>query len=181
VTQLAIWSQRMVLTVAAAAAVLVLDAVTPLGLAVWLLQVVLVWVATTWAHRRQMIVIATVCAIFIVLAFVLSPKPGPITWVDQSNLLLGLGTVWALSHSCLRRLAIDNARREVARELGQMFRILSGVLPMCSWCKRIRNDAGTWEPLELYIRNQGGAGIMPGMCQECAVRFNPSIDDQQRG
>jgi signal transduction histidine kinase len=173
VTQPATWSRRVVLTVIAAVAVLVLDAITPLGLAVWLLQVVLVWVATLWANRRQIIAVATVCATFIVLAFVLSPKTGPMTWVDQSNLLLSLGTVWALTHSCLRRIATDDARRKAARELGQMFRVLSGLLPMCAWCKKIRNDAGTWEPLEIYLRNHSRAEITHGMCQECASRFNP--------
>src|ERR1700691_61546 len=105
------WSRRVVLTVIAGVAVLVLDALTPLGLAVWLLQVVLVWIATLWANRRQIIVVAAVCATFIVLGFWLSPKAGPITWVDQSNVLLGLGTVSALTHSCLRRMATEDARR----------------------------------------------------------------------
>jgi hypothetical protein len=173
ITQPAMWSRRLVLTVTAAVAVLVIDAITPLGLAVWLLQVVLVWVATLWANRRQIITLSTVCATFIVLAFVLSPKTGPMTWVDQSNLLLGLGTVWALSHSCLRRIAMDDARRKAARELGQLFHLLSGLLPMCAWCRRIRNETGSWEPLESYVRTHSPVEITHGMCQECAVRFNP--------
>jgi hypothetical protein len=167
------WSRRIVLTVIAAIAVLVLDAITPLGLAVWLLQVVLVWVATLWANRREMIAVSILCATFIVLAFVLSPRTGSMTWVDQSNLLLGLGTVWALTHSCLRRIATEDARRKAARELGQMFAILSGLLPICAWCKRIRNDTGTWEQLEIYVRNHSRVEMTHGMCQECAVRFNP--------
>jgi hypothetical protein len=44
--------------------------------AVWLLKVVVVWVATLWADRRQIITVATVCATFIVLSFLLSPKTG---------------------------------------------------------------------------------------------------------
>src|SRR5580700_9991497 len=98
-------SWRVVLTVIGSVAVLVLDAVTPLGLAVWLLQVVLVWIATLWASRRQIIAVAAVCATFIVLGFWLSPKNGRVTWVDQSNVILGLGTVSVLTHSCLRRMA----------------------------------------------------------------------------
>ena len=167
------WSRRVLLTVIAALAVLALDAVTPLSLAIWLLHVVLVWVATLWANRRQMIGIATVCATFLVLAFWLSPKSGPVTWVEESNLLLSLGTVWALTHGCLRRIAADEARREAARDLGRMTRVLSGLLPMCAWCKKIRNEAGTWEQLETYIRNHSEAEFTHGMCQECAVRFHP--------
>jgi cyanate permease len=159
--------------VIAAVALLVLDAVTPLGLAVWILQVVLVWVATLWANRREIITVAAVCATFIVLGFWLSPKTGPITWVDQSNVLLGLGSVSALTHSCLRRMAAEETRRKAAQELGQMVRILSSLLPICTWCKKIRNEAGTWEQLEIYVRSHAHAEFTQGMCQECAARFNP--------
>jgi len=165
--------QRFVLTIIAAVAVLVLDATTPLNLAVWLLQVVLVWVATMWADRRRLIVVAAMCAAFIVFGFWLTPKPGPATWVDQSNLLLSLGTVSALTHSCLRRFATEEANRKAAQELGQMAWLLSGLLPMCAWCKKIRNEAGIWEQWESYIRNHSHVEFTHGMCQECATRFNP--------
>src|ERR1700722_15166882 len=101
-------SWRVVLTVIAAIVVLALDAVTPLGLAVWLLQVVLVWIATFWADRREIIGIALLCGTFIVLGYWLSPKTGPMTWVDQSNVLFGVGTVLALTHSYLRRIATED-------------------------------------------------------------------------
>ena len=164
--------RRVVLTLTAAAAVLVLDALTPAGLAAWLLQVVLVWTAAAWANRRQMITVAAVCAACIVLGFCLSPKGGAFTWVEVSNLLLGLGTVAALTHSYLRRLATEDARRTAARELGQMIRIVSGLLPMCAWCMKIRNDAGVWEPLDTYICKHSPAEFMYGMCDRCATRFN---------
>jgi hypothetical protein len=86
-------SRKAILTVVAAIAVLVLDSLTPMGLAVWLLQVALVWLTTLWGDRNQIIVVATVCAAFIILGFWLSPKAGPMTWIDQSNVMLGLGTV----------------------------------------------------------------------------------------
>lgn len=164
--------RRVVLTVIASLVVLVLDAITPEGLAIWLLQVVLVWIATSWASRRQMIAIAGACATFIVLGFWLSPKTGAMTWVDLSNLILSLGTVSALTHSYLRRIATEEARRTAARELGQMVRILSGLLPLCAWCKKIRNEAGAWEPLEAYIFRHPPADFTPAMCDKCATRFN---------
>jgi hypothetical protein len=164
--------RRTALTVIAAIAVLVLDAVTPLGLAVWLLQVALVWVATFWADRRQIIAVAAVCATFIVLGYWLSPKTGPTSWVDQSNVLLGLGTVAALTHSCLRRMANEQARRKAAEEVGQMVRIVSGLLPMCAWCRKIRSETGSWEQWETYIRRHSHVEFTHGICQECAGRFN---------
>jgi hypothetical protein len=168
----AAWPWRVVLTIVAAVAVLVLDAVTPLGLAVWLLQVVLVWIATLWASRRQIIGVAAVCATFIVLGYWLSPKREPMTWVDQSNVLLGLGTVLALTHSYLRRMATEDARRKAAQEVGQMVRIVSSLLPMCAWCRKIRNEAGAWETLEIYLRNHSHVEFTHGICQECSIRFD---------
>jgi hypothetical protein len=131
--------RKVVLTIVAAVAVLVLDAVTPLGLALWFLQVVLVWIATLWANRRQMLALAAICATFIVPDFWLSPKSGLVTWVDECNVLLSLGTVWALTHSCLRQRATEDARRKAEREIAQAqetVRILRGLLSICAWCKK---------------------------------------------
>ena len=172
---------RLILTVVAAAIVLALDAVTPLGLAVWLLQMVLVWSASLWANRRQMILIATVCASFIVLGFLLSPKTGLPIQIELCNLLLSLGAVGAIVHTCLRQRAAEEARRKAAEELGQSqttVRILSGLLPICAWCKKIRNEAGAWEQLELYIRNHSDAEFTHGMCDECAARLNREADSR---
>jgi hypothetical protein len=169
---------RVVLTVIAALVVLVLDAVTPVGLAIWLLQVVLVWITTLWANRQQMLTVAAVCATFILVGFWLSPKDQTVTWVDRANLLLSLGTVSALTHSSLRRIATEDARRKAALELGQMFRIVSGLLPVCAWCKKIRSDAGRWESWEVYIRSHSGLEITHGMCQECAAQFNPKANEK---
>jgi hypothetical protein len=165
-------SWRVVLTVIAAVMVLALDAVTPLGLAVWLLQVVLVWIATFWADRREMIGTAVLCGTFIVLGYWLSLKNGPMTWVDQANVVFGVGTVLALTQSCLRRIATEDARLKAAQEVGQMVRIVSSLLPMCAWCRRIRNESGAWERLEIYVRNHSHVQFTHGICQECASRLD---------
>ncbi len=106
-----VFSPRFVLTVAGAGLALALDAVTPLGLAAWLLQVGLVWSATFWAGARQMVAIAALCSSFIVLGFWFSPKTGIVLWVEVSNLLLGLGATWAITHISLRHRAAEQARR----------------------------------------------------------------------
>ena len=56
--------------------------------------------------------------------------------------------------------------------------IVSGLLPVCAWCKKIRNDAGTWEPWEVYSRSHSGLEITHGMCQECADQFNPETKEK---
>lgn len=169
---------RVVLTVIAASAALVLDAVTPLGLAVWLFQVALVWIASLWANRRQMIAVAVVCSSFIVLGFLFSPKTGLAIWIELTNLLLSLGAVGAITQTCLRQRATEDARRKAAEELAQSratVLILGGLLPICASCKKIRNEAGNWEQLEIYIRNHSQAEFTHSMCQECAARLYPDL------
>jgi PAS domain S-box-containing protein len=47
---------------------------------------------------------------------------------------------------------------------------LSGLLPMCAWCKRIRDDAGYWSRIESYITTNSDARVSHGMCPECFDR-----------
>jgi CheY-like chemotaxis protein len=44
---------------------------------------------------------------------------------------------------------------------------LSGLLPICSKCKKIRNDKGYWEQIETYISHHSEAEFTHGMCHEC--------------
>jgi len=166
---------KIVLTLVAASTILLLDTVTPLGLAIWFLQVALVWGATLWAtQRRQIVIIATVCAVFIALDLWLSPHVQPITWINITNQLLGIGAIVGLTHSCLYRIAAEDARRKTAQELKksqETVRTLSGLLPICAWCKKIRNEIGAWEPLEIYIHNHSNTEFTHGMCQECSERM----------
>ena len=169
---------RVILTVIVAGVLMVLDAVTPLGLAVWFLQVVLVWIASLWANRQQMIAVAAVCSSLIVLGFVLGPKSGLAISIEISNLLLSLGAVGAISHACLRQRAMEEAGRKTEEKLAQSrakVRILSGLLPICASCKNIRNEAGAWQQLETYIANHSEAAFTHGICQECAARLYPDL------
>ena len=48
---------------------------------------------------------------------------------------------------------------------------LSGFLPVCMYCKRVRDDQGFWERLERYITARTGALVSHGMCPDCAKRM----------
>jgi K+-sensing histidine kinase KdpD len=47
-------------------------------------------------------------------------------------------------------------------------RVLSGLLPICAWCKRVRDDHDQWQPLETYIHDHSEADFTHGMCPGCA-------------
>lgn len=48
---------------------------------------------------------------------------------------------------------------------------LSGLLPICASCKKIRNDKGYWEQIEVYIHERSEADFTHGICPECARKL----------
>ncbi len=55
----------------------------------------------------------------------------------------------------------------------QDVKTLSGLLPICSSCKKIRDDTGYWNTLEHYISEHSGAEFSHGLCPECAKSLYP--------
>ncbi len=50
---------------------------------------------------------------------------------------------------------------------------LSGLLPICSHCKKIRDDKGYWNQIEVYIDQHSEAKFSHGICQDCAKKYYP--------
>jgi PAS domain S-box-containing protein len=50
---------------------------------------------------------------------------------------------------------------------------LNGLLPICSSCKKIRNDGGYWEQVENYIRSRSNAEFTHGICPDCVRLLYP--------
>jgi PAS domain S-box-containing protein len=63
---------------------------------------------------------------------------------------------------------LQNALKEV--------KTLSGLLPICSHCKKIRDDNGYWNQIESYIHEHSEAEFSHGICQECAEKYYPDMD-----
>jgi hypothetical protein len=57
---------------------------------------------------------------------------------------------------------------------------LSGLLPICSQCKKIRNDEGYWTQLEGYISERTSATFSHGICPHCAEELYPEAMDRLR-
>lgn len=54
-------------------------------------------------------------------------------------------------------------------------KVLSGFLPICSSCKKIRDDRGYWEQIEVYIRDRSEAEFTHGFCPDCAKKLCAEI------
>lgn len=58
----------------------------------------------------------------------------------------------------------------------QEIKTLSGLLPICAACKRIRNDTeGRWQEIEAYIASHSDAHFTHGICPDCARRLYPDF------
>ena len=52
---------------------------------------------------------------------------------------------------------------------------LSGLLPICSSCKKIRDDKGYWQQIESYIRERSEAQFSHGICPDCMKKLYPDL------
>jgi C4-dicarboxylate-specific signal transduction histidine kinase len=54
-------------------------------------------------------------------------------------------------------------------------RVLTGFLPICASCKKIRDDSGYWNQIESYIRQHSYAEFTHSICPECAEKLYPEL------
>ena len=55
---------------------------------------------------------------------------------------------------------------------------LQGLVPICSYCKKIRNDRNYWQQLESYISDHSGVQFTHGICPECYTKVaGPEVDN----
>jgi phosphoserine phosphatase RsbU/P len=52
---------------------------------------------------------------------------------------------------------------------------LMGLLPICSFCKKIRDEKDNWEQIEVYIRDHSEAELSHGICPECLKKHYPDF------
>ena len=53
---------------------------------------------------------------------------------------------------------------------------LHGLLPVCAWCRKVRDGAGYWQRLEDYIVRHSEASVTHGICPDCATQLVPPTD-----
>ncbi len=70
----------------------------------------------------------------------------------------------------LHKARIERERREATEQLQAALDevdLLRGLLPMCAWCRRVRDDAGYWGSLEQYVARRLNTRYTHGICKEC--------------
>ena len=80
------------------------------------------------------------------------------------------------------RKQAEEKRTQLIQELQETLkevRTLSGLLPICAWCKKLRDDEGYWKSVEQYIGERTKAEFTHGMCPECYDKFQVKEDSKE--
>jgi hypothetical protein len=67
------------------------------------------------------------------------------------------------------------------RQSLEKIKVLSGLLPICASCKKIRDDTGYWSQVEIYIAQHSDAQFTHGICPDCAKRLYPQLFEKESG
>lgn len=89
---------------------------------------------------------------------------GPVT-------LAGRAALYSIVHDIGERRKAEEDRERLIRELQEALsqvRTLSGLLPICAMCKKIRDDQGYWQQIESFIHAHSQAEFTHGLCPDCA-------------
>jgi hypothetical protein len=69
-----------------------------------------------------------------------------------------------------------NRRLEAAvKERTKELKVLSGLLPICASCKKIRDDGGYWNQIEIYLKEHSDATFSHGICPQCQEKLYPEL------
>jgi GAF domain-containing protein len=80
-------------------------------------------------------------------------------------------TLQALSRQVMALLELRRVSTHLANALEQV-KTLQELLPICAWCKRIRDDEGYWNQVEAYIHKHMGADFTHGICPQCLEKLH---------
>ncbi len=152
-------------------AIFIIDSQIPLGVAGGV-PYILVVLISLWAPRKNLpVYMAIVGSLLTIIGFYSSPTGGEL-WKVLANRSLALFAIWVVAILSVQRRSMHEEKEKALQEI----KILSGFLPICSSCKKIRDDQGYWNQIEAYIRAHSEAEFSHGICPECTIKLYPDID-----
>jgi hypothetical protein len=90
------------------------------------------------------------------------------------NTTIRLVAFLVLGYAILKIKILLVEERQISSDLQKALsevKTLSGLLPICAGCKKIRNDTGYWQQIEEYIEKHSDAQFTHGYCQHCAEKL----------
>ena len=88
----------------------------------------------------------------------------------------------AIAYLFFKLLAqVDQAKKEKEAVIVELqdalanIKLLSGLLPICASCKKIRDDGGYWHQVESYMHRHAGVEFSHSICPECRTKLYPTV------
>ena len=94
--------------------------------------------------------------------------------IRKVELLTRVRSFLKLKQAVDDRKAREMEKEKLINELQEALarvKLLNGLLPICASCKKIRDDNGYWNQIEVYIRDHSEADFSHGICPECAKKL----------
>ena len=101
------------------------------------------------------------------LEFIVTARP----FKDSDGKLIGIVENF---QDITERKKLEDEKADLIEKLQaslEKVKLLSGFIPICSTCKKIRDDQGYWSQVESYIRDRSEAEFSHGICPECATKY----------
>ena len=100
---------------------------------------------------------------------------GTLCAIDRKPRQLSAAQKQAMQALSRQVMALLELRRVSARmaEALEKVKTLQDLLPICAWCKRIRDDKGYWSQVEAYFHAYTGANFTHGICPDCLKKQRP--------
>jgi PAS domain S-box-containing protein len=93
-------------------------------------------------------------------------------------MLAGKKVLYSIIHDISRRKMLEEERERLIVKLEKALeeiKRLKGILPICSSCKKIRDDKGYWQQIEAYIRDHSEAEFSHSLCPDCIKKLYPDL------
>ncbi|MCU0771966.1 MAG: GAF domain-containing protein [Verrucomicrobia bacterium] len=85
----------------------------------------------------------------------------------------------ALARTVVSELELRRVSLEL-QEAAAKIKTLHGLLPICSYCKGVRDDAGYWQSVEAYVERHSDAHFTHGICPKCFEKHYPELARQKQ-
>lgn len=108
-------------------------------------------------------------------------KDGTLVTLDVHSRAIkvaGRDAILSIARDISQRSENDHAREKLLKELQSALgriKTMKGLIPICSHCKKIRNDKGYWQQVEEYLGQNTEADFSYGLCDQCAAEIYPEF------
>ncbi len=106
-------------------------------------------------------------------------RSSALVFIIALGLLLSIIVILFIENKTIsKRKQAEKEREKLIAELQDAvtkIKTLGGLLPICSNCKKIRDDKGYWNQIESYIRDHSEAEFTHGICPKCAKKLYPKL------